>query len=151
FFVIFSKQPSVLNDVQSFIFGVYSEKLNLPGLKLSSKTQSTQRLNSVMNTTLEQLAELEAAEQRLHKITFPHIPGFNERFILLAEDEKTLVQFFVMDRSEKLTQLKEDFELNGEGRLFTLKMNFRRDDLTLEDRIRKTSGLGKKIYRIFKD
>ena len=81
FLVIFSNLPSLFNKEEIYSIIVISEKLQLPRFTLTSKLNITNRLDSIMNSTMDQLAKLEAGAKNLHKIEIQAYPELNKRFI----------------------------------------------------------------------
>lgn len=150
FLVIFSNLPSLFNKEENYSMIVISEKLHLPRFTLTSKLNITDRLNSIMNSTIDQLAKLEASDKNLHKIEIQAYPELNKRFVLLGEDKKAINQFFTVERSKKISQTKNGFELSANSDLFTIKSDIsQHDKISEEDKMRRVIKLARKLYRIF--
>ena len=152
FLVIFSKPPSIFNKTESYSITVISDKLQLPRFTITSKLNVTNRLDSIMNKTMDQVAQLEASEKNLHKIEISTYPDLNKRFVLLGENRDSVTMLFTIERSKKFAQIKDGFELYANSDLFTLKMDSSNYSASSEtDKIRKALALARRIYRILKN
>ncbi len=150
YLVIFTNPPSLFNKEDIYSIIVISEKLHLPRFTLTSKLNITDRLNSIMSSTMDQLAELEAGDKNLHKIEIQAYPELNKRFVLLGEDKKTINQFFTVERSKKISKTKNDFVLSANSDLFTIKSDIsRQDKISEKDKMRRVIKLARKLFRIF--
>lgn len=149
FLVMFSNLPSLFNKEENYSIIVISEKLHLPRFTLTSKLNITDRLNSIMSSTMDQLAELEVGDKNLHKIEILAYPELNKRFVLLGEDKKAINQFFTVERSKKISQTKNGLELSANSDLFTIKSDISQlDKINEKDKMRKAIRLAHKIYHI---
>ena len=152
FLIIFPSLPSPLKQTEFFLLTVISEKMTLPRFTLTPKLNVTNRLDSIMNKTMDQVAQLEASEKNLHKIEISTYPELNKRFVLLGENRDSVTMLFTIERSKKFAQIKDGFELNANSDLFTLKMDSSNYSASSEtDKIRKALALARRIYRILKN
>jgi hypothetical protein len=149
FLVIFSNLPSLFNKEEIYSIIVISEKLQLPRFTLTSKLNITNRLDSIMNSTMDQLAKLEAGAKNLHKIEIQAYPELNKRFVLLGEDEKLVIRFFSKERSKKIFQIKSSIELSANSDLFTIKTDVsQHNEISEENKMRRTINIARRIYRV---
>ena len=149
FLVVFSNLPSLFNKSETYSITVISDKLQLLRFSITSKLNITDRLDSMMSSTMDQLAELEAGDKNLHKIEIPAFPELNKKFVLLGENTRTINQFLTIERSKKLSQIKDSFELSANADLFTVKVDTSHyKDISEEDKMRRATALARRIYRI---
>lgn len=152
FLFIYDHLPSFSDRIEKFMLTVISDKLILPMFTLTPKLNVTDRLDSIMSDTMDQLAVLEAGDKKLHKINISVSPEFNKRFILLGKDIKSINKVFTIYKSKQLLQIKDGFEINADSDLFTLKINFDKPgNIGNENKIRRSIALARKIYRILKN
>ena len=123
FVIIFTNQPSLFIRHETYFLTVISEKLHLPKFTLTSKLNITDRLDSIMSSTMDQLAEAEAGDKKLKKIELKDYPELNNKFALLGNDKNLINQFFTAEKAEKITQVKNRFELFADHDLFTIKLD----------------------------
>ena len=149
FLIIFSNTPSYFNRQNFYSISVISEKLQLPRLTLKSKLHITDRLDIMMSSTMDQLAESEIRDKNLHKIEIASYPELNQHFVVLGENKDTLKDFFTIEKSRKLTQIKDDIKLSANQDLFMLNVNVSQNTESSDENImRKAINLSRKIFHI---
>jgi len=150
FLVIFSKSPSLFIKEEIYSVIIISEKLQLPRFTLTSKLNLTSRLDSIMNSTMDEIAKLEAGDKKLKKIAIPDFPELNEKFVLLGEDEKSVIRFYSKERSKKISLIKNSIELSAQSDLFTIKLDTsHHDEISEEEKMRRSIKTARRLYHIF--
>ncbi|MEJ2543288.1 MAG: hypothetical protein P8Y99_04415, partial [Calditrichaceae bacterium] len=108
------------------------------------------RLDSIMSSTMDHLTELEINDKNLNKIEIKHYPELNKKYALLGENKKSTIQFFTEEKSEKLSQIKNRFEIFANRDLFTIKLDtYLYDEISEVEKMRKSIKLAQSVYRIF--
>jgi hypothetical protein len=150
FIVIFTNPPSLFIDEEKYFITVISEKVHLPRFFLTSKLNLSDRLDSIMSSTMDHLTELEINDKNLNKIEIKHYPELNKKYALLGENKKSTIQFFTEEKSEKLSQIKNRFEIFANRDLFTIKLDtYLYDEISEVEKMRKSIKLAQSVYRIF--
>ena len=150
FIVIFTNPPSLFIDEENYFITIISEKIQLPRFILTSKLNLTNRLDSIMSSTMDQLTKMETSDKNLNKIEIKDYPDLNKKFALLGNDKKLINQFFTTDKSEKISQIKNRFECFADHDLFTIKLDtYLLDEISEEEKMRRAIKLARRVYRIF--
>lgn len=150
FIVIFTNLPSLFIEKEKYFITVISEKIQLPRFFLTSKLNLSNRLDSIMSSTMDQLAIMETYDKNLNKIELKDFPELNKKYALLGRDNNSINQFFAAEKAEKISNIKDRFELFADHDLFTIKLDtYLFDEIGEVEKMRKVTKLARRVYRIF--